>query len=87
MTGCTVIDDPDVIEGSRYKSGGLVAVATVSIGWYMAGWRDFATGGSTIVAVCTVTDNALVVISSTRKCSRVMAQGTILRFGYWNMIL
>jgi len=50
MTGSTVIHDTNVIKDPRYKARGLVAHAAVTIGWHMVRWRNFSSGGCTIVA-------------------------------------
>ena len=50
MAGATVIHDADMIKGRRNKARSLVAVAAITVGWHMVRWRNFSSGGCTIVA-------------------------------------
>ena len=83
MAGATVIHDADMIKGRRNKPRGLVAVAAVTVGWHMVRWRNFSSGGCTIVARGTIINNALVVKPGISKERRNMAYRAIL--GGWNV--
>ena len=81
MAGATVIHDANMIKGCRYKARGLVAVAAITVGWYMVRWRDFSSRGCTIVARRTVINNARMIEPGIGKSGRNMTHGTILRRG------
>ena len=68
-------------KSSRYKARGLVAVTTITVGWYMIRWRRFASGGYAIMTGNTVIHDARVIIFGTNKGCGVMAHGAILTIG------
>ena len=77
MGGDTVIHDANMIKGCRNKTHGLVAVTAITVGWYMVRWRNFSSGGCTIVARGTVINDALVIKPGIDKGRRNMAQRAI----------
>ena len=78
MAGAAVIHDADMIKGRGYKARGLVAVAAIAIGWHMVRWRDFSSGGCTIVARRTVINDALVIEPGISKGRGNMAHRAII---------
>ena len=50
MAGTTVIHDASMAKGRWHKSRGLVTGTAITVGWHMVRWRNFSTGGRTIVA-------------------------------------
>ena len=78
MAGAAVIHDANMVKGCRNKTRSLVAVTAITVGWYMVRWRNFSSGGCTIVARGTVINDALVIKPGIDKGRRYMAQRAIL---------